>query len=460
MNVRVLLSLLGCAAVALASSASSADSPSGLELPYRQIKLDNGLNVIVHEDHVVPVVAVNVLYAVGARHEQSGRTGFAHLFEHLMFMGTARAPVGSFDKLIEAGGGTNNAWTSGDFTDYHEMGPSSLLPTFLWLEADRLSSLGQQIDNAKLDLQRSVVLNERRQSVENRPYGEVELALPELLYPTGHPYHHPVIGSPEDLRAAGVQDVRAFFDAHYKPNHASLVIAGDIAADRAEELARRYFGWIPQGAPFVDSRPSAASLPKLGRVVRKTIESRVELPKILYAYHSPPVFAPGDAELNLLASMLASGKSGRLYQSLVYERGLAQSVEVTQQSSLLSSSFVVEVLVRPGVALDAVEQATDALLREATTRAPDEAELRRAKSEFEFGFVDRLQSVDARARLFNTYWAETGNPGFVRRDLARYREATPEAVRAQAAKTLDDKDRLILRVVPTQVSSRAAEPRP
>lgn len=418
----------------------------GIDLPYRQIHLENGLNVIVHEDHVVPLVAVNLLYRVGSKNEQPGRTGFAHLFEHLMFMGTARAPKGAFDELVESGGGSNNAWTGTDFTDYHEMGPNTLLGTFLWLEADRLSSLGQQIDAAKLELQRSVVLNERRQSIENRPYGAVELTLPELLYPAGHPYHHPVIGSPEDIRSASLSDVRAFFDRYYRPNNVSLVMAGDIATDQAMELARRYFGFIPAGPPEQEMRPAPPA--RLGHVVRATLHDRVELPKIVFAYRSPASFAPGDAELDLLASILSAGKSGRFYKTLVYEKGLAQSVSAEQQSSVLGSTFTVEVLVRPGVALDTVEQATDAIIEEARSQKPSDVELARARSEFEFRFVDRLQSVDARATLLNTYWAETGNPGFVNQDLARYRTATSEGIRSYAEKTLTPDDRVIVRVVP------------
>jgi zinc protease len=442
------LSCTACCAVVLAATAG----PSwGLELPYGQTRLQNGLNVIVHEDHTVPLVAVNLLYRVGAKNEQPGRTGFAHLFEHLMFMGTARAPARGFDQLIESGGGTNNAWTSTDFTDYHEVGPSTLLPTFLWLEADRLSSLGRQIDAAKLDLQRSVVLNERRQSVENRPYGAVELVLPGLLYPADHPYHHPVIGSPEDIRAAGVPDVKAFFDRYYRPSNASLAVAGNISGDQANALAERYFGWIPSGPTPPDVSPPP--LRKLGHVVRETIQDRVELPKIVFAYRSPAAFAPGDAELDLLASVLSSGKSGRLYQSLVYDKGLAQSVDAEQQSSVLGSTFVVEVLARPGVMLDTLEQATDAVLRDAKTKAPSDAEVARAKGEFEFRFVDRLQSVDARASLLNNYWAETGDPGFVNKDLARYRAAGPESIRAQAERTLDFDERVIIRVVPSAANT-------
>src|SRR5262245_5064428 len=225
--------------------ALSGGTASSLDLPSQQTKLSNGLTVIVHEDHLLPQVATNLIYRVGSKDEQKGRTGFAHLFEHLMFMGTRRAPTKAFDEWMEAAGGSNNAWTSSDFTDYHEAGPRTLLPLFLWLEADRLETLGGEIDRPKLDLQRDVVKNERRQNVENRPYGLVDLRLPELLYPESHPYHHPVIGSHADLEAASVEDVRSFFNEHYTPENVALVVAGDVRAAQVKELAQRYFGVIP-----------------------------------------------------------------------------------------------------------------------------------------------------------------------------------------------------------------------
>src|SRR5882672_2949179 len=241
--------LVPAAAVALAAPVSA------LELPFEQTKLANGLTLIVHEDHLLPEVATNIIYRVGSKDEHVGRTGFAHLFEHLMFMGTKRAPSKAFDEWMESAGGSNNAWTSTDFTDYHENGPSTLLPLFLWLEADRLETLGREIDQHKLDLQSDVVRNERRQSIENRPYGKVELRMPELMYPEAHPYHHPVIGSHTDLEAASVEDVRGFFEQHYVPSKAALVVAGDVRASEVKDIAERYFGSIPRTAP--DSKPAS-----------------------------------------------------------------------------------------------------------------------------------------------------------------------------------------------------------
>src|SRR5882757_4122476 len=309
---------------AFAALAVSSTSASALELPFVETKLANGLVVILHEDHRLPNVVVDLTFHVGSKDEPPGRTGFAHLFEHLMFMGTKRAPSKAFDEWMEASGGSNNAWTSTDFTDYHETGPSTLLPLFLWLEADRLETLGREIDQPKLDLQRDVVRNERRQSIENVPYGKVELRLPELMFPESHPYHHPVIGSHADLEAASVGDVRQFFERHYIPSNASLVIVGDVQAAEAKDLATRFFGSLPKDPE--PPRENRAPAPKLGKVIRETLEDRVELPKIVMAFHSPAHFDPGDADLDLLAAILSTGKASRLYQALVYDHPIAQSV--------------------------------------------------------------------------------------------------------------------------------------
>lgn len=445
---------LAAAALAAALALAAAPRANALELAYHKTVLSNGLTVVVHEDHALPLVAVNLLYDVGARDEQPKRTGFAHLFEHLMFMGTERAPTKMFDAWMEAAGGSNNAWTSSDFTDYFEVGPPGLVPLFFWLEADRMQTLGKEIDQAKLELQRDVVLNERRQSIENVPYGKVELVLPELMFPDGHPYHHPVIGSPDDLRAATVGDVQQFFFSHYVPSNASLVVAGDVTTGDVETLATRYFGALP-AAPKPE-RVRSMPVPKLGRVVRQTIEDRVELPKIVMAWHSPAHLKAGDAELDLLANVLSHGKASRLYQALVYEQPIAQSVDASQSSDVLSSEFTVEVVVRPGVSLDRAEKAIDAVLAGARTKAPTEAELSRAKNDFEFGFVNRLQSVAALARLMNLYQAETGEPDYLEKDLARYRSASADGVKTWAAKVLDPDDRVILRVVPPGSAVAAA----
>lgn len=421
------------------------------ELPFTRTHLKNDLTLILHEDHTLPQVAVNLIYRVGSRDEEPRRTGFAHLFEHLMFMGTTRVPPKMFDAWMESAGGSNNAWTSNDWTDYHEVGPTPSLSLLLWLEADRLATLGREIDGPRLNLQRDVVRNERRQTSENIPYGKVELRLPELLYPENHPYHHPVIGSHEDLEAATVPDIQKFFEKFYIPSNASLVIAGDIRPGEARALVERYFEPIPAGKK--PERKQASSPPRLGKVIRETMVDQVELPKLIFAYHSPAHFSPGDADLDLLASILSSGKSSRLYKALVYEQPLAQSVSAYQDSQGLSSIFAIEVIARPGVDLDKIESIVDASISQLLSKGVSEDELKRAKNAYEFGFVDRLQSLQERARLLNMYEVSTGDPGFLSKDLARYRGASTTSVTDWAKKTLLPGERVLLRVVPKKSSA-------
>jgi zinc protease len=420
-----------------------------VSIPFTTTKLANGMTVILHEDHALPIVTSNIAFKVGSRFEAPKRTGLAHLFEHLMFMGTRRAPSGQFDTWMEAAGGWNDAETSEDHTDFYDVGPPTSLPLLLWLEADRLRDLGPLMTQEKLDAQREVVKNERRQTSENVPYGKVELVLPELLFPEGHPYHHPVIGSHEDLEAATVDDVKAFFHEWYDPANASLVVAGDFDPKAISALIERYFGSIPTHGPSRDPwDPVHAPATALTKVVRQTVTDKVELPKVLMAWQSPRHFAPGDAELDLVASVLASGKASRLYRSLVYEKKLAQSVEAEQTSGDLVSRFVVAAIARPGVSLDKLEAAMDAEIAPLRTKAVLDEELLRAENGVATGFVARLQSVRGRASLLNAYQLDVGDPGYAQRDLDRYTHATKEDLLSVAAKVLDPNARVVLRIVP------------
>ena len=439
---RCLAAFLGAAFVL----GSWAPRPAGAqELPFTKYALKNGLTVVLHEDHSLPLVAVNVMYKVGSRFEEQKRTGFAHLFEHLMFMGTKRAPTKMFDAWMEEEGGWNNAWTSEDRTDYFDVGPAHILPLLLWLEADRLQALAASMDEPKLNAQREVVRNERRQTSENTPYGKVELRLPELLYPVGHPYHHPVIGSHEDLQAATVADVKSFFGRWYVPNNASLVVAGDFDAKAVRATIEQLFGAVPSGT--VPPAPPAGPV-KLAQVVRETIPDDVNLGKVVIAWHSPARFAAGDAELDLLAVALEDGKASRLYKALVYDQAIAQEVGATQESGDLGSRFVVEAIARPDVPLPKLEAAIDAELAKITAAPITDAELTRAKNQYETGFVSRMQSIAQRASILNTYETHRGDPGFAPKDLARYRSATAAGIQATAKATLDPKGRVILHVVP------------
>jgi predicted Zn-dependent peptidase len=454
--------LVVCAAVVVvplvAAAADSAKpreaaSATSVTIPFEKYTLSNGIVLIVSSDATVPEVAVNISYGVGSRMERPGRTGFAHLFEHLMFMGTRRAPPKTFDAWMEEAGGRNNAWTAEDRTDYFDIAPPTALPLLLWLEADRMRDLGHLIDQGKLDLQRAVVRNERRQSIENRPYGVVELELPALVWPTSHPYHHPVIGSHRDLDAASVQDVREFFDTYYDPSNASIVIAGDIDPARARSEVERLFGTISsRGKPADPSTSPAvlavASVPATG--VHRTVPDNVELSKVVIAWRSPRHFMAGDAELDLMASVLGSGKASRLYKYLVYDRKLAQDVSASQQSHALGSEFVIDVTVRPPVDPAVVEREVFAQVDKIRSERVTSEELDRAKNEYEMAFVDRLQRSEERASVLNMYEAETGDPGYIGADLGRYQAARADDLLDVAKRVLAPEAAVVLTVVPNR----------
>lgn len=412
---------------------------------YEKYSLPNGMTVILHEDHRLPVATINLWYYVGGKDEVPGRSGFAHLFEHLMFMGTRRVPGGQFDQIMESGGGWNNASTSEDRTNYYSYGPASQLPTLLWLDADRLQDLGRAMDQEKLDKQREVVRNERRQSYENRPYGRAELRIPELMFPSGHPYHIPVIGTHEDLIAATVEDVKGFFAKYYVPCNASLVVAGDFDPAAVKPLIAQLFGSLPRG-----STPARRDAPpvQLSAVVRSTVSDEVQFAKTYLVYHGPAAFQPGDAEMDLIAATLAEGISSRLYQKLVYDQALASEVTAYQESMLLGSLFKIEATAKPDVPLDRIEQAIDEVLAAYRDHGPTAEELERHKARMEFGAVNQLQSLLAKADAMNRYQFFFGEPNSFQRDLDRYRRATVGDLKTWARKVLTPDARLILRVLP------------
>src|SRR6266576_2197003 len=345
--------------------------------PDTTFTLPNGLQVLLHEDHSVPVVAVNTWYHVGSSDERAGRTGFAHLFEHIMFMGSAHVPTGEFDRLLEAAGADNNGSTTEDRTNYYEDGPANALPLMLYLDSDRLGFLLPEITADKVDLQRGVVQNERRQSYENRPYGLAEENILERLYPANHPYHWPVIGSMADLQAATLADVRQFFQTYYTPNNATLAIAGDITARDARQLVELYFGDIPRG-PAVTRTPPPP-VPVAG-VVGAVLEDRVQLPRLYDAWHTVKAFSADDATLDVLANVLAGGRSSRLYRRLVYELQIATDVVAFQDGSRIDGKFEVYATARPAHDLGELQRVIDEELRRLADQAPTPREVERAQN--------------------------------------------------------------------------------
>jgi zinc protease len=435
-------------AVAGATPGLAQTSPPKLELAYTQFTLPNGLTVILHEDHAVPLVSTNMWYHVGSAREKTGRTGFAHLFEHLMFMGSGHVKPGEFDDWLEGVGGTNNGSTENDRTNYWINVPSNAIELALFLESDRMGYLLDSMTPKTVDAQRDVVKNERRQSYENRPYGQAELLLGELLYPEGHPYHWPVIGYMPDLTAASYDDVVAFFKAYYAPGNASLVVAGDIDPVATRTLVEKWFGDIKAGAAVT---PMTVPGVALTGVTKKTVTDKVQLPRIYLAWLTPPHFAPGDAALDMVADALAGGKNSRLYKRLVYDMQIAQDVTAYQASQALSSYFLVQATARPGHTVDELMKVIDEEIAKLQTQTPDAHETDRSINTIEASFFKRMEQVGGfggKADQLNAYYTMTGDPDYFNEDLGRYRAMSPSDVRAAAAKFLPRDRRLELTVLP------------
>ena len=399
-----------------------------LRIPHRAHKLANGLHAFIHEDRRVPIVSINIWYHVGSKDERPGRTGFAHLFEHLMFEGSVHVPKGQFDELLESVGGTNNGSTTTDRTNYWETVPSGALDLALHLESDRMGWFLETITQQKLDGQRDVVKNERRQSYENRPYGLAYETVMANLYPQNHPYHWPVIGWMPDLDAATLDDVRAFFRTYYAPNNAAIAIAGDVDADRTVDLLEQYFGEIKPAPAAPEVKVPSAHLNDNKLV---TLEDDVYLPRVYMAWHSPALFAPGDAEMDIAADVLGAGKSSRLYNELVHEKELAQDVEAHHDSGKLGSALLLSVTAREDVALETLETEIRRIVDD-VAKGLTERELDRARNHIETSTLDSLQSVggfSGKADRLNHYFYYTGVADYLEQDLARYRELDVERVR-------------------------------
>jgi zinc protease len=434
-------------ALALSLLASVAAAADRLEVPYQMHRLANGLTVIIHEDHSVPLVAVNLWYHVGSARERPGRTGLAHLFEHLMFEGSKNVPEGAFDRWLEAVGGSNNASTSQDRTNYWENVPANALEMALFLESDRMAHLLDTMTSARVDGQRDVVKNERRQSHENTPYGMAEILLAEALYPEGHPYHWPIIGSMEDLTAASNEDIADFFRRWYAPGNASLVIAGDVNSAEVRRLVDKWFGDVPAGAPVLPMGTQPVVLADEKRVV---YEDQVQLPRLYLRWPTPPHLSPADAALDAVGGVLAGGKNSRLYRRLVYELQVAQEVYAYQASATLGSAFEVVVTARAGHTLAEMQALVDEEIARLRKEPPSARELERFLNQREASFLSQLESLGSfygKADQLNAYYVAAGNPDYFEEDLARYRTLSPTDVQAAVQEHLGP-GRVALSVVP------------
>ena len=439
-------------AVLLALVAAPA-AAQDVSIPHTTFQLPNGLKVIVAEDHSTPIVTVNVWYHVGSGYEKQGRTGFAHLFEHVMFEGSKNVKEGDFDNLLEAAGAQNNGSTTVDRTNYYEILPANALPLALWLEADRMGGLLDAMSQSKLDGQRDVVKNERRQRYENTPYGLLFETAYEALYPAGHPYSWTTIGSMADLSAATVEDVSEFFRTYYVPNNAVLSIVGDVNTAEVRRLVEQYFSWIPAGRPV--TRPNIP-VPAIAATRYITREDRVTLPDLTIFWRSGPRFSADEAALDVLGGVLTAGKSSRLNRRLVYEAQTAQFVGAGNNANLLSGDFSVRVRAKPTVDLDSMEAAVYEEIERIANTPPSQDEVNRVLTSLTTAFVSGLERTESKADQLNEYMYYTGTPDYLSRDLARYRAVTPADVQRVARQYLQGKNRIVISFVPQGKTELAA----
>jgi len=442
---------LTCAVGMLVFGAGGPEAQT-LKVPVETFTLPNGLRIVVHEDHSAPLVAVNVWYHVGSGREVEGRSGFAHLFEHMLFQGSEHVGDDKHFAIVQDAGGTANGSTNTDRTNYFELVPSNFLETALWLEADRMGFLLGALTQAKLDNQRDVVKNERRQNYENHRYGMSFIRMGELMFPDAHPYHRPTIGYQEDLTAASVDDVKGFFSQWYNPNNACLVVAGDVKPAEVKRLVTRYFADLPAGP-----KPATLSVPPvtLAADKRDVIEDRVTLPQVQIGWHTVPLWAADDAALDVVAGILGQGKSSRLYQRLVYKAQSAQSVNASQLSREQAGSFVVTATARDGFNLSQMEAAIMEEVARLAKEGPTADEMTMARNVTEARSVFAIQALLGKADRINSYMTFRGKPDLFNEDLERVRRVTAADVQ-RVARTYLTKPRVILSTVPNGKKDLAA----
>ncbi len=426
-------------------AAPLAAQSASVELPYEQFTLDNGLTVVLHRDASTPNITTNVWYHVGSAHERPGRTGFAHLFEHIMFEGSANVPRGKIDEWFEEVGGSPNGSTTRDRTNYHQTFGSNALDMALFIESDRMGYLLEAMSPSTVDIQRDVVKNERRQNYDNRPYGLAGQTIAETIYPASHPYFWPVIGYMDDLSAASYEDVTDFFERFYAPNNASLVISGDIDFAEARALVEKWFAEIPEGAAVPELNAQPVLLDEERRVA---LEDRVQLPRLYMAWTTPAAYAEGDAEMAALARLLAGGRNSRLYRRLVYDLQIADDVAAFQRSGKLGSDFTLLATARGGHTLEELATVIDEEIERLRSEPPSAREVQRIVNEYETGFLEEMERIDRKADRMNEYLFYTGTPDYFQQDLDRFRGLTPESLSAAAREHLHPTHRVVLSVVP------------
>jgi zinc protease len=441
--------------VAAAQSAAPASNAGAIHVPFEKYVLPNGLTVILGQDHSTPTVAVEALYHVGSKNETRGRTGFAHLFEHVMFTGSGHVPYGMHDKYTEGVGGNNNGNTTNDFTQYYEIVPSNYLEHALWLESDRMGWLLDALDVAKYNAQRDIVQNERRQSVDNQPYGRSDEIISAAMYPSTHPYSWPVIGSLADLQAASVEDVKAFFRLYYAPNNATLAITGDFDPAQAKAWIAKYFSGVPRGKPIV--RPTVPQT-KLAAEKRLVFEDRVQIPRLYLSW--PTVGENNDDQyaLDVLADVLTRSRISRLTKALVYDKQSAASVSSFQSTNESAGEFAIVVTPRPEHSLTELEGEVDSLLAVVRRAGPTDDEINRSRASLQLGFLAGLESNLGKAQRLAIGQAFHNDPNRAFAvDYAKYQAVTAADVK-RVANTYLSRGRVVLSIVPTGKKDQASKP--
>jgi zinc protease len=432
----------------------SQSKTSAIKIPFESYTLPNGLTVILAPDHATPTVAVTVWYHVGSKNETVGRTGFAHLFEHVMFTGSGHVPYGTHDNLTEGVGGSNNGTTSNDRTTYYETVPSNYLEDALWLESDRMGFLLDTLDINKLNAQRDVVKNERRQGIDNQPYGLSDEILSGAMYPASHPYSWPVIGSMKDLSAASEEDVKNFFRLYYAPNNAFLPIAGDFQAPTARAWVTKYFGGLMQGKPV--PRPAVNPV-TLDRETRLVFEDRVQVPRLYIAWPTVGEKSDDRFALSVLDAITSGPRTTRLTKALVYDQQAAAALNSYQDSNEDVGQWVLTITPRPGHSLMDLEAAADALLEKLKTEGPTVEEIQRATAGLEFEFVSGLQSNLGKSGTLADGAGFHNDPGYFQTEYQKMLAVTPADVKRVANKYLT-KGRVVLSVVPMGQLNQASKP--
>ncbi len=434
--------------------AALAQGSSSIKIPFETYTLPNGLTVITSIDRTTPTVAVNVWYHVGSKNETPGRTGFAHLFEHVMFTGSGHVPYGVHDRLTEGVGGSNNGTTSNDRTTYYETMPSNYLESALWLESDRMGFLLDSLDLKKLDAQRDIVKNERRESVDNQPYGRAFEIMAQATYPASHPYSWDVIGSMADLSAATEEDVKNFFRLYYAPNNAFVAIVGDFDPAQAKAWVQKYFGDIPRGKDI--TRPSVSPV-TLGNEVRLVLEDRVQLPRLYVQWPTVGEKSDDRFALDVLGAILSGPRTARLTKALVYDKQSAASVSAGQSTNEDVGDFVMTITPRPGNSLTDLEQAADAVIEKMKAEGPTAEEIQKATAGEELAFLRGLESNLGKSMRLSDGAGFHGDAGYFRTEYAKGQAVTAADVKRVANKYLT-RGRVVLSIVPTGKTDDAAKP--